>query len=48
MLEAPYAAKKQLLAVTPDSSPSAGPAAKRKTAEQRQWEAWATPPEAQY
>lgn len=36
------AAKKQLLAVTPESSPAAAP--KRKTAEQRQWEAWSSPP----
>jgi hypothetical protein len=40
-------AKKQLLAVTPEGSPGAGAGAaqKRKTAEERQWEAWATPPD---
>lgn len=39
-------ANKQLLAVTPESSPSAAAGPKRKTAEERQWEAWATPPDA--
>ena len=31
--------------MTPEASPGAGAAQKRKTAEERQWEAWATPPD---